>query len=434
MAKKRIIGSAILGNIVEYYDFGMYAVFASTIGKLFFPANDNFIQLMLAFSVFAFGFLMRPLGGIIFGYIGDRWGRRISLNISIIGMASSTLVIGILPTYHTIGLFAPFILILIRLVQGLCVGGEGTGSAVFILEHMSNKSLSLAGSIVMASNILGTLLANAIGIIISKVVGLDDFTWRFGFILGAILGVIGIYFRSSNDETPAFKEIKANKLIAHNPFGQVINSKKYAIASVIAVAGAATSLAYLIRGYFGTFFSYSLGYSNELALYYTSFTLLVFVLLLPIFGILADKVGYRNFLLIGALTVIFSVVPLFYAIVSATNSITVYSAVIWVGMLAAVMCAPAYPYAMRSFPPELRYSGVALGWNIGNALFGGTTPFICTFLVERWGSIAPAYYIMGTSSLFVAFNIFLSAKVWMIRQKGSKQKVEQQVRKIKARK
>ena len=388
---------------------------------------------MLAFSVFAFGFLMRPLGGIIFGYIGDKLGRRISLNISIVGMAGSTLVIGILPSYASIGMLAPIILILVRLIQGLCVGGEGTGSAVFILEHMANKRLSLAGSIVMASNIFGTLLANAVGIGISKLVGLDDFTWRFGFILGAVLGVVGVYFRSSNEETPAFKEIKESKLISSNPFSEVINNKKYAIASVIAVAAAASSIAYLIRGYFGTFFAYSLGYSSEISLYYTSFTLLVLVLFLPIFGIVADKVGYGNFLFIGALIVIVSAVPLFYAITAATSSVTVYSAVIWVGLLAAAMCAPAYPYAMKSFPPELRYSGVALGWNVGNALFGGTTPFICTFLVSKFGVIAPAYYIMGTSSLFIAFNMFVSLKIWRIRKKNTKHKQGRMVNKIKAR-
>ncbi len=433
MAKKRTIGSTILGNIVEYYDFGIYAVFAGTIGRIFFPSHDNFIQLMLAFSVFAFGFLMRPLGGIIFGYIGDKWGRRISLHLSIIGMAGSTLVIGILPSYNSIGIAAPIILILVRLIQGLCVGGEGAGSAIFILEHMANKRMNLAGSIVMASNIMGTLLANAVGICLNKMIGLDDFTWRFGFILGAIMGVVGIYFRSSVEETPAFKEIKQSNLISSNPFSQIMSSKKYAVASVVMVAAAATSIAYLIRGYFGSFFTYSLGYSNEVSLYYTSFTLIIFVLFLPIFGIIADKIGYNNFLFLVSSLIIISAIPIFYAISYGTNDITIYLSIALLGLLAAAMGAPAYPYAMRSFPPELRYSGVALGWNIGNALFGGTTPFICTLLVDKFGNIAPAYYIMATSFLFVGFHLFLSLKIALMRKKNTKHKNEKKFRKIKCR-
>ena len=134
--KRKIISSAIVGNIVEYYDFGIYAVYASTIGKLFFPSSSHFIEALAALSVFAIGFLMRPIGGMVFGHIGDIIGRKTALTISILGMAISSIMIGILPDYNTIGIIAPILLVLIRLFQGLCIGGEGAGSAIFIMEHL----------------------------------------------------------------------------------------------------------------------------------------------------------------------------------------------------------------------------------------------------------------------------------------------------------
>jgi MHS family proline/betaine transporter-like MFS transporter len=201
--KRKIVGPAIVGNIVEYYDFGLFAVYAHTIGALFFPASDPFMQTLLAFGTFAVGFFMRPLGGVVFGYIGDKLGRKVSLTISILGMALCTFLIGILPTYHHIGIAAPFLLLIIRLFQGLCVGGEGAGVAIFVLEHTEGYRPGFMGSIVMASNMVGTLLAVFVGIFINHFCHVGD-CWRYAFILGGLTGLIGLYLRYQLNETPGF--------------------------------------------------------------------------------------------------------------------------------------------------------------------------------------------------------------------------------------
>ncbi len=426
MSKKKIIISAILGNVVEYYDFGVYAVFASTIGALFFPSASEFVQLALAFSVFAFGFLMRPLGGIIFGHIGDKFGRKVALNLSILGMAISTLSIGILPGYEKIGILAPIILVIIRMFQGVCIGGEGTGSAIFILEHLSKKRLSLIGSVVMASNILGTLLATLVGICITEFIGVDDFSWRYGFILGAIMGIVGVYLRHQNAETPVFDEMRSKNKLIKTPLLKVIKEKQASLLLIIALSGAATSLAYMIRGYFSTFFLEIMGYPHNQSLYFTSFCLLNLIILLPIFGMIADHFGQSRFLRFTAFVIIISIIPIFLLLANnSKNEFLVYSALVLISILAAAISAPAYPYAISAFPPELRYSGVAFGWNIGNAIFGGTTPFISTILVEKVSNIAPAYYIICTSLFFLIISQLTQHYGYQVlREKVMKKKID----------
>lgn len=413
---RKIIATTVLGNVVEYYDFGIYAVFAPIMGEAFFPSSSKFTETLLVFTIFAIGFLMRPVGGLIFGYIGDIFGRKIALKISIIGMAISTLVVGILPTYDSIGMFAPIILTLARLFQGLCIGGEGTGSAIFILEHTYNKNIGITGSMVMAANVFGTFLANIVGVVISNTIGLNSFTWRYGFILGAILGIIGAYFRNISSESPVFSDMQQNnknKL----PLVDIVKHKKYAVILVVAVAAVATSLSYLIRGYINTFFSTILSYSYNASICFTLLSLGLVIIFMPIFGYIAHKVGQSRFLIITSLIIIFSIIPVFSFIVSK-NLLMVYIGLFGMSILCAAISAPAYPYALRSFPPLLRYSGVALGWNIGNAIFGGTTPFIATILVHNYGYYGPSYYIISTALLFVLVNFILALIIRNVKQKN----------------
>ncbi|CAL7962478.1 MFS transporter [Alphaproteobacteria bacterium] len=420
MTKKRVIGTTILGNIVEYYDFGIYAVFAPMIGNVFFPLFGQALEILLSFSVFAIGFLMRPFGGVIFGHIGDKFGRKVALSMSIVGMAIATLTIGLLPSYKSIGIAAPIVLIVVRLFQGLCIGGEGTGSAIFILEHLSKGGVSIAGSIVMASNVVGTLLANIVGLIIVELIGLDEITWRYGFLAGAAIGVIGAYFRSKNSETPVFNEMQNDKRPKKMPIVRVIERKKYAVTLVISIAAAATSISYLIRGFLSTFFSEIMHYPHDQSLYFTFFALILVVVLLPIFGIFSEKIGYVKILLISAISIIVCIYPLFKLISNIEHNIWyVFIGLAGISTLCAAIGAPAYPYAIKSFPPELRYSGVALGWNLGNAIFGGTTPLICTLLTTRISADAPSYYLIFTSSLFIMLNLLLMLMVYQLKNKSN---------------
>lgn len=407
--KRKIVGPAIVGNIVEYYDFGLYAVYTQTLGRLFFPVDDPFLQSLLVFATFAVGFFMRPLGGIVFGYIGDKMGRKTSLTISIMGMAISTFVIGILPSHEQIGLLAPMILILVRLFQGLCVGGEGAGVAIFVLEHLEGYRPGFIGSIVMASNMVGTLLAVFAGIFLNQFCGGDD-CWRYAFIMGGATGLVGLYMRYQLGETPEFIEKKKNKEIVKHPIIDVLKNHFPSVLMVMALGGSTTAVAYTIRGYLKTFFETVMQYSEQDSLYFTSFALFVMIILLPMFGAVSDRTGYKKFLYIVCWSILFTIIPCYMMLANPEKSVLlVFLGLLLLSTLAAGICAPAYSYAIKAFEVELRFSGVAFSWNLGIAILGGTTPMISIFLSEKISVIAPAYYIMAVTGFFMITK-FLTRK------------------------
>jgi MHS family proline/betaine transporter-like MFS transporter len=399
--KHKIIAAALTGNLVEYYDFGIYAVFAGIIGSLFFPPVNEALELILAFAVFSLGFMMRPLGALFFGYVGDRFGRKKALVISMLGMSISTLCLGLLPGYQEIGLLAPLALLIIRMVQGFCIGGEGTGSAIFILEHLEKGRLGLLASLVMTSNLIGTLVANLVALALDKQIGIDNYTWRYCFFLGAFLGFIGLYFRLKNKETPAFERMKAErKERKQHPVAELLQKKKYAMISIIAIAASATSLMYLVRGYLGVFLSDILNFSQEEALIRTIFALSALSIFMPFCGYLVDKIGTKKLLNYGLFATLVFIIPAWHLVISE-RGILQYCGLTMIAMMGAMMGAPAYPKAINLFPPAMRYSGMSLAWNIGNAIFGGTTPLIASLLYEKIGPMGPALYLVFTASIFI---------------------------------
>ncbi len=411
MEKKRIIGSAVIGNIVEYYDFGIYAVFAGVIARLFFSNFDEYIQLIFSFAIFAIGFFMRPLGGIFFGHIGDQIGRKKALITVIMGMGVSTWLIGLLPSYSQIGILAPILLTIIRMFQGLCIGGEGAGSAIFIIEHFEYKKVGLIGSIIMASSIAGTLLAILVGIGIDYFIGIDDFSWRYSFFLGGMMGFIGLFIRYKTKETSVFKNIRIKKRkLAKFPIQRVLKEKWQSVLIIGSFAGVATASTYMIRGFFNVYFSEIIGFSKETALYIVLFALIILIITLPMFGCLADRIGYKKYIYSVIFIFILSIFPIFNLIINNMDSIWyILYGIALLGTLVASVVAPYYPFAIKFFNPELRYSGIALAWNLGNAFFGGTAPVISTFLVMKIGSIAPAYYLLFVTLMFVVIS-FLNRK------------------------
>ncbi|MBS0236546.1 MAG: MFS transporter [Proteobacteria bacterium] len=410
MKKRKIVGPAIVGNIVEYYDFGIYAVYAKIIGELFFPSSSEFLQTLSSLAVFAVGFLMRPVGGVFFGHIGDRVGRKAALTISVIGMALATLCIGLLPGYREIGVMAPILLVLIRLFQGMCVGGEGAGSAIFILEHLEGYKPGLIGGIVQASNMFGALLANFVAIVVGNFYGNDDFAWRIGFFFGGAMGVVGLYLRFSVTETPQFQDVKESNKLVKMPLLQAMRDKWRRLILIAALGGSTSAMAYIIRGYFNTYFIQTLEYSDQDSKYFTATSLFIFILFLPMFGIMADRVGYRKFLYIVSYTIVATVIPIFMLISNEAHDVSlVFIGLFLFSLLSAAICAPAYPYAASALSPELRYSGVAFSWNMGIAIFGGTTPAISSMLAQGIAPYAPSFYLVLMALLFIKVS-FLTRK------------------------
>ena len=403
MNKRRsIFLSAISGNVLEYYDFTVYAVFSLAIGQAFFPSGSQVIQTLSSLSVFAVGFIMRPIGGIIFGFIADKYGRRVSLIISMLGMTMTTFTIGLIPGYSDIGYGAPILLVMMRLIQGLCISGEGAGAAIFILEHYQNLRPGFTAGIVHASNIAGTLLASFVGIILEQLFPELEFAWRFTFILGGIMGIIGFYFRLRVSETPIFEMLAEKKRTLKMPFMHVIRSSWPAMLITCCLGGSASSLVYIIKTYINIFYYEVLGFDKTTALIYLSYSSVIMMLTMPLSGYISDHIGRFKMIIIASITIVIAATPAFMLLASLEIWKQIV-ALTTIAMLGGFIAGTAYIFIISLFSAEERFTGVAFSYNLGVALFGGTSAVISRWLVEVTHLYhAPAFYVMITSLLFLA--------------------------------
>ncbi len=402
MSKRRFIFlSAISGNVLEYYDFTVYAVFSLAIGKTFFPGNSEFVQTLSSLAVFAAGFMTRPIGGIIFGYIADKHGRRVSLITSMIGMTVPTFTIGLIPTYSDIGYLAPVILVIMRLLQGLCISGEGAGAAIFILEHFQHLRPGFTAGIVHASNIAGTLLATVVGIIIAHFLPGHEFSWRFAFILGGIMGLMGFYFRLRVSETPIFELLAEKKKTLKSPFLHVLKTAKSAMFITVCLGAAASSVVYLIKTYINIYYCNILHYDDTTARSYLAYSSIIMMLTMPLAGHLADKIGRFKMITFASLAVFLLALPCFM-LLSCEDFIRQIIALTTLAILGGMIAGNAYIFIISLFSPDQRFSGVAFSYNLGIALCGGTSAAISRWLVEVTNlHYAPAFYIMSTTLVFM---------------------------------
>lgn len=408
MSKPRsVFISAVSGNILEYYDFTVYSVFAATIGRTFFPATSELSQILSSLAVFAVGFITRPIGGIFFGYIGDKYGRRVSLIISMLGMTIPTFTIGFIPSYEDIGIYAPLTLVLMRLAQGLCISGEGAGAAIFILEHHQNLRPGLTAGLVHGSNIAGTLLASFIGIIIAWYFQDVPYAWRFAFLLGGFMGMAGFYLRLQVSETPIFKMLAEQKKTLKAPFTHVVQNAWRYMFITFCVAAPASSVLYLIKTYVNIFYSNVMHCDGSTPLMYMSYASFISMLAMPLFGGLADIFGKYRMIIASSAAILVLALPTLLLMASPLVPLQILALTI-LGILGGAISGSAYIFIISLFKPEEKFSGVAFSYNLGIALFGGTSAFIARWLVEKTGLLhAPAFYIMATSGGFLLIVFFM---------------------------
>lgn len=405
--RKQVFFSAILGNVLEYYDFTVYTVFSIIIGKTFFGTESEFVQILSSLAVFAVGFLTRPIGGIVFGYIGDRYGRRIALIYSMLGMTIPTFAIGLIPSYNEIGFYAPLLLVIMRLCQGLCISGEGTGAAIFVLEHYGNLRPALTTSIIQGSNITGTLIASFVGIVIEKYFSHIHEAWRAAFILGGIMGIVGFYLRLRVAETPIFQSLVKTHHTLKSPLMHVIQTSWRFMILTFCVGGMASSVVYLIKTYVNVFFSNIMHYDQITSLIYLSYASFILMIAMPLFGYLADIFGQTKVIVVSAISLQFVAIPIL--ILMSYNFIWCHIlSLTLLSIMAASVSGIAYIFVISLFTPEERFTGVAFSYNLGTAIFGGTSAIVSRWLVEQTGLFySPAFYIMGTSMLFLCTFYFL---------------------------
>lgn len=393
----KFVITSISGNILEWYDFALYGYFATIIAKLFFPAKDPFVSLMLTFGVFASGFITRPLGGIIFGHIGDKYGRRMALVISIILIIFPTTLIGLLPTYNSAGYLAPILLIFLRQLQGIAVSGELTGAGTFLIECAPEKNKCFYGSLIMCSTYLGLLLGAGISVLVTSLLMEEqvlDFGWRIPFLISFIFGVFSLALRIKCKESPIFNEMSKQMKILKSPI--LIAIKKYPIEiALICLASSALAVAiYLLIGYFPSFFVSKKFMSFNDSMYISSVGLLTLSLFVPIMGIISDSIGSKKVFYFGATSFILFGYPIFY-LASRGSIITSICSVMLISFFLSAIASTLMYTISSVFPSNIRYSGVSIGYNISMSVFGGTTPIVAMYMTDLFKSeLAPTGYLV----------------------------------------
>ncbi|SNZ07853.1 MFS transporter, MHS family, proline/betaine transporter [Persephonella hydrogeniphila] len=403
--------AGMVGNVLEWYDFVVYGFLAVIIGELFFPSDDPMLSLLKSLGVFAVGFVMRPVGAILFGHIGDRYGRKKALTISIVMMAVSTTAIGLLPTYAQIGILAPTLLVILKLFQGLSVGGEYTTSVSFIVEHAPEGKRGLFGSVGILGAVVGILLGSASGAVITKVLPEDQlyaWGWRVLFFTGILLGLIGYYVRKNIDETPKFIELEYEELIDKQPVFDVFRKafkeflKTFSLSTFQAVGF------YTIFVYIANHLTVFVKMPKSTALTINTISMVVLAVLIPFFGWLSDKIGRKPIILFSTGFTVLASYPLFRFISSGSVENALIGQIIFAVVVAGFMSI--LPTTLvEIFPTQIRNSGYSIGYNLPFAIFGGTAPLIATYLVKTTNNPgSPAFYLIAAAA--VAFIAGLTLK------------------------
>lgn len=402
----KIALASIIGSCLECYDFVLYGIFAPLLANLFFPSYRPDAALLAALGVFAAGYIARPLGSILFGHLGDRLGRKKALTLSIFFMAIPTFIIGILPTYETLGIAAPLLLIICRLFQGLGVSGEYNGAIIFLIEHLGSKRAGLSSAMVSGGGSIGAFVAALVGSL-SVLPSLPTWFWRVPFILGGLLAFVGFYIRRNLSETPAFKkEVQEASAILPLPIRTAI--LRYPLSILCCIAGAvfAGSISTTYITYTNIYLTKVVNLATHHSMLFNSFGILLYICLAPFAGIFSDKLGYLKTMRIGGLAVLIFIYPIFALFQTASTPYIFLGQALLVAF-AGLFIIPLNAFMTQLFPTNARYSGVSFSYNVGIALMGGTMPIISTYLIQRTGNtMMPAFYLMASSliGLFVTWG------------------------------
>ncbi|MEM5325354.1 glycine betaine/L-proline transporter ProP [Paraburkholderia sp. JHI2823] len=402
---KRAVGAMALGNAMEWFDFGVYSYLAVTLGQVFFPSSSASAQLIATFGTFAAAFLVRPIGGIVFGPLGDRIGRQRVLAMTMIMMACGTFAIGLIPSYHSIGIAAPALLLVARLVQGFSTGGEYGGAATFIAEFATDKRRGFLGSFLEFGTLIGYVLGAGTVALLTAMLSheqLLDWGWRVPFMIAGPLGLVGLYIRTKLEETPAFKreaqlreaeEHARPKLTLHALLTRHLRPFLLCVGLVLIF----NVTDYMALSYLPSYLSATLHFNETHSLF---LVLIVMVLMMPMtlaLGRLSDAVGRKPVMLGGCVGLILLSIPALTLIQTGTL-LPVFFGLLILGALLSCFTG-VMPSALPAlFPTAIRYSALAIGFNVSVSLFGGTTPLVAAWLVEHTQNLMmPAYYLMGAA-------------------------------------
>ena len=408
LTERKNLIAGLVGSVMEWYDFAIYGYFAPIIATLFFPTGDKFTSLIATFGVFAVGFVSRPIGSLLFGHLGDRAGRKRVLAASILLMALPTALIGLLPTYDRIGVAAPIVLTLLRVAQGLSVGGEMPGSAVFLVEHARPGRRGFAGSWAVFGISAGVLLGSGIATLLNAIfshAAVVSFAWRIPFLLGVLIAGIGVYIRRAISESSTFESLKSSGDISSTPILDAFRDHwRLIVATLFATYGfAVAGVTFAI--YMATYLSAETEITLAAGLEVSTICIAIMAILCPLMGALSDRVGRKPLLLAGFGGLLLFSYPGFLLLLHQSFYLDLTSQIVFAVLLAAL--GGVYPAAMvEHFPVRIRVTGIALSYNTAFAIFGGTAPLIATLLIKETGSkVGPSFYFMFSAA--VSFLVFL---------------------------
>ncbi|MBJ9678517.1 glycine betaine/L-proline transporter ProP [Burkholderia gladioli] len=402
---KCAVRAMAIGNAMEWFDFGVYSYIAVTLGQVFFPSSNPSAQLLATFGTFAAAFLVRPLGGMVFGPLGDRIGRQRVLAMTMILMALGTFSIGLIPGYDSIGIMAPVLLLVARLVQGFSTGGEYGGAATFIAEFSTDKRRGFMGSFLEFGTLIGYVMGAGVVALLSALLSheaLQSWGWRVPFLVAGPLGLIGLYIRMKLEETPAFKrqaELREaqDKAMPKVNFRETLGRHWRAMLLCVGLVLIFNVTDYMALSYLPSYLSSTLHFDESHGL---MLVLLVMVLMMPMTlaaGRLSDLVGRKPVMLAGCIGLLALSIPALM-LIRTGEMLPVFGGLLILGVLLSCFCG-VMPSALPAlFPTEIRYGALAIGFNISVSLFGGTTPLVTAWLVDRTGNLMmPAYYLMGAA-------------------------------------
>ncbi|MEU4345864.1 glycine betaine/L-proline transporter ProP [Streptomyces sp. NPDC023838] len=425
---RRAVTAAALGNTMEWFDFGVYAYLAGTMGKVFFPSSSPGVQVVAAFATFAAAFLVRPLGGLVFGPLGDRIGRQKVLAATMIMMAVSTFAVGFLPTYGAVGVAAPMLLLVCRLVQGFSTGGEYAGATTYIAEYAPDRRRGFLGSWLDFGTFVGYALGSGLVTILTAALGaqgLQDWGWRIPFFVAGPLGLIGLYMRLKLEETPAFKKEAAYAATegesgaaggpttveasptARGTLKEIFTRHWHAVLICMGLVLLYNVTNYMVTSYLPTYMTVTLGEEDTTAQLLVLCTMLLVVLTITTVGHTSDRWGRRPVFLAGSIALMVLAVPAFLLIREGGILLPAVGCAV-LGLLLVCFAGTAASTLPALFPTRLRYGALSIAFNISVSLFGGTTPLFTSGLVELTGNdLVPAYYLMVAGAIGLVSTLFL---------------------------